>query len=64
MGSDRAKFEDDFFFVRDLLSDFFDRGSIKRALGLIDEVGITGWEKWWYGGLEARSCIQQFSAWG
>ena len=47
MGSDRAKFENDFSFVRDHLSDFFDRGAIRRALGLIDAVGITGWEKWW-----------------
>lgn len=47
MASDRAKFEDDFLFVRDHLSEFFDRGSIKRSLDLIDEVGITGWEKWW-----------------
>jgi hypothetical protein len=29
------------------VSDFFDRGTVKRALDLIDEVGITGWEKWW-----------------
>lgn len=47
MASDRAKFEDDFCFVRDHLSDFFDKGSIKRSLDLIDEVEITGWEKWW-----------------
>ena len=47
MGSDRGKFEDDFSFVRDHLSDFFDRGSVKRTLDLIDDVGITGWEKWW-----------------
>lgn len=47
MSSDLAKFEDDFSFVRDHVSDFFDRGSVKRALDLIDDVGITGWEKWW-----------------
>ena len=44
MGSDRAKFEDDFSFVRDHLSDFFDRGSIRHSLDLIYDVGITGWE--------------------
>lgn len=47
MRSDRAKFDGDFHFVRDHLSDFFDRGSVQRALDLIDDVEITGWEKWW-----------------
>ena len=47
MASDLAKFEADFYFVRDQISDFFDSGSIQNALQTIDEVGITGWEKWW-----------------
>jgi hypothetical protein len=47
VGSDLAKFEDDFNFVKDHISDFFDRGSVRRILELIDDVGITGWEKWW-----------------
>lgn len=47
MASDRAKFEADFLFVREHISDFFDRGTVKRALDIIDDVGITGWEKWW-----------------
>ncbi len=47
MPSDRAKYEADFCFVTGHVSDFFDRGTVKRALDLIDEVGITGWEKWW-----------------
>ena len=37
----------DFLFVREHIGDFFDRGTVKRALDLIDAIGITGWEKWW-----------------
>lgn len=47
MPRDRAKLEADFLFVRDHISQFFDRGAVCRALDFIDEVGITGWEKWW-----------------
>ena len=47
MPSDRAKFEADFLFTRDHISQFFDRGAVRSALDLISEVGITGWEKWW-----------------
>ena len=47
MPSDRAKFEADFLFTRDHISQFFDRGAVRGALDLISEVGITGWEKWW-----------------
>ena len=47
MASDRAKFDADFEYVKDHINQFFDRGSVCRALDLIDEIGITGWEKWW-----------------
>jgi len=47
MASDIAKFEADYSFVRDQISEFFDSGSIQNALQTIGEVGITGWEKWW-----------------
>jgi hypothetical protein len=47
MASEWAKFEADFAFVRERLDQFFDRGAVRRALDLIDEVEITGWEKWW-----------------
>lgn len=42
-----ATFESDFLFVKDSISEFFDRGTVRRTLDLIDLVGITGWEKWW-----------------
>ena len=47
MASERQKFEQDFAFVADTVEAFFDRGTVQRALDLIDDVGITGWEKWW-----------------
>jgi hypothetical protein len=47
MASEIAKFEADFSFVQDRINEFFDRGTVRRALDLLDEVGITGWEKWW-----------------
>ncbi len=42
-----AKFEADFQYVRDRINEFFGRRTIGRSLALIDELGITGWEKWW-----------------
>ena len=47
VASNRAKFEADFEYVKDHIIQFFNKGSVCRALDLIDEVGITGWEKWW-----------------
>jgi hypothetical protein len=47
VSGDRARFEADFSFVCEQVSSFFSSGSIQRALDAIDEIGITGWEKWW-----------------
>lgn len=47
MASDRAKFEQDFTFVRCSLEEFFNRGAVQRTLDRIHDVGISGWEKWW-----------------
>ena len=47
MSSDAAKFEADFSFVCEAVSGFFSSASIQKGLDAIDEVGITGWEKWW-----------------
>lgn len=47
MSSDHTKFAADFSYVRDRVNEFFGRRGVQRALGLIDELGITGWEKWW-----------------
>ena len=47
MSTDRVKFQADFVYVRERVNEFFGRRSIGRALALIDELGITGWEKWW-----------------
>ena len=47
MASEKAKFEAVFSFVQERIAEFFDRGTVRRALDLIDQVGITGWEKWW-----------------
>jgi hypothetical protein len=47
MTSDRAKFEADFSFVCEAVSTFFSSASIQKGLDAIEEVGITGWEKWW-----------------
>ena len=47
MSSDRAKFQADFLYVRDRINEFFGRPGVQRALDLIDDLGITGWEKWW-----------------
>ena len=46
MSSDRAKFQADFLYVRDRINEFFGRPGVQRALDLIDDLGITGWEKW------------------
>lgn len=42
-----AKFEADFQYVRERINEFFGRRAIGKSLALIDELGITGWEKWW-----------------
>ena len=47
MPSDRAKYAADFTYVRDRINEFFGRRGVQRAFDLIDELGITGWEKWW-----------------
>ena len=47
MPSEAAKYDDDFAFVCEHLNAFVNRANIRRTLDLIDEVGITGWEKWW-----------------
>lgn len=47
MASDITKFEEDFLFVKEQIGGFFDSGSIQKGLDIIDNVGITGWEKWW-----------------
>ena len=47
MATDQAKFAADFNYVRDRVNEFFARRTVGRALGLIAELGITGWEKWW-----------------
>lgn len=47
MASDSAKFAADFSYVRDRINEFFGRRGVQRALDLIDELEITGWEKWW-----------------
>lgn len=47
MASDDAKFVADFQYVRDRVDEFFGRRGVQRALNLIDDLGITGWEKWW-----------------
>jgi hypothetical protein len=47
VASDRAKFEADHRYVRDRIEEFFGRRSVGRCLNQIDEIGITGWEKWW-----------------
>ena len=44
MATEIAKFEADFSFVQDRINEFFDRGTVRRAIDLIDEVGITGWD--------------------
>jgi hypothetical protein len=47
MSRDSVTFQSDFDYVRTRVDEFFSRKSIGRALALIDELGITGWEKWW-----------------
>ncbi len=47
MGTEKQRFKTDFGFVCDRVGEFFSRRTVGRALELIDEVGITGWEKWW-----------------
>lgn len=46
-GKRSREYDADFHYVREGVSQFFDSGIVKRALDLIDKVGITGWEKWW-----------------
>jgi hypothetical protein len=45
--SPSAKYHKDFGFVRDRVDEFFSRRTVGQALSLIDEVGISAWEKWW-----------------
>ena len=47
MGREEIKFEADFRFVCERMGEFFEREQVRRALDLIEDVGITGWEKWW-----------------
>jgi hypothetical protein len=47
MASERVKFEADFSYVQARITEFFDRGTVRRSLDLMEQIGITGWEKWW-----------------
>lgn len=45
--SERNTFEADFKFTLSLLDAFFKQSQIQTALAMIEEKGISGWEKWW-----------------
>ena len=47
MPTDAERFSSDFAYVTGCLDGFFSRRAVGRSLGLIAELGITGWEKWW-----------------
>jgi hypothetical protein len=47
MPRDQERFARDFEYVRTRIDEFFSRRAVGRALATIDELGITGWEKWW-----------------
>ena len=47
MPSDAAKFQADFAYVTGCLEGFFSRRVVGRSFGLIADLEITGWEKWW-----------------
>ena len=40
-------FESDFDFTFDVLAGFFGQTRIQRTLETIEDIGISGWEKWW-----------------
>lgn len=41
------KYKADFDYVKSHINEFFGRKSFGKSLALIDDIGITGWEKWW-----------------
>lgn len=45
--SEIARFEADFDFTFDVLASFFKRAKVQRALQSIEDMEVTGWEKWW-----------------
>jgi hypothetical protein len=45
--SELARFEADLDFTFDILESFFKRARVQRALQNIEEMEVTGWEKWW-----------------
>ena len=47
MGSAAQQFESDFDFTCNLMGEFFSQRRVQRTLNLIEEYGLTGWEKWW-----------------